>query len=52
MMSEVVVTHEDEITIVRINRFDTRNAINKTTADALREAWLAFDVDENAKLAS
>ncbi len=46
--NEVEVRHNGPITIIRINRPQVRNAINKTAATALREAWMDFDGDENA----
>ncbi len=49
-MSEVEVTREGPITIIRIHRPQVRNAINGATAVALREAWLAFDADEGASV--
>ena len=36
--------------IIRINRPKVRNAINKTTADALRIAWQAFDSDKSMRV--
>lgn len=36
--------------IIRINRPEVRNAVNLATADALRAAWMAFDVDETARV--
>src|SRR5579885_2886740 len=46
--NEVEVRHEGPITIIRINRPQVRNAINKMTATALRKAWMDFEADENA----
>jgi enoyl-CoA hydratase len=46
--NEVEVQHEGPVTIIQINRPHVRNAINKTTADALRKAWMDFEGDENA----
>jgi enoyl-CoA hydratase/carnithine racemase len=45
---EIEVNHDGPITIIRINRPRVRNAINKSTAQALKEAWLAFEADEKA----
>ncbi|HEV2582978.1 MAG TPA: enoyl-CoA hydratase-related protein, partial [Ktedonobacteraceae bacterium] len=45
---EIVVTRDGPVTIIKLNRPHVRNAVNKATADALREAWLAFDADESA----
>jgi enoyl-CoA hydratase len=47
-MSEVEVTREGPVTIIRLNRPQVRNAVNRAAADALREAWLAFDADDRA----
>lgn len=47
-MSEIEVTQHGPVTVVQINRPDVRNAINTKTARLLREAWLAFDEDDNA----
>lgn len=46
--NEVEVQHEGPITIIKINRPQVRNAVNKTTATALRKAWMDFEGDENA----
>src|SRR5258707_10110024 len=46
--NEVEVQHDGPITIIRINRPHVRNAINKTTADALRKAWMDFEGDDKA----
>lgn len=48
--SPILVRKVGAVTIIQINRPEARNAINKTTADALREAWLAFDSDDDAKV--
>ena len=45
---EIEVHHNGPITIISINRPKVRNAINKSTAQALKDAWLAFEADENA----
>jgi enoyl-CoA hydratase len=49
-MNEVEVTREGAVTIIRLNRPQRRNAINGATADALREAWLAFDADDTTRV--
>lgn len=49
-MSVVVVTQDGPVTIISINRPAVRNAIDKMAADALREAWQAFDADDNARV--
>lgn len=47
----VLVTRDGEITIVTINRPDVRNAVNPATAQALADAFIAFDNDESSKVA-
>ncbi len=47
---EIEISHEGLVTIIKINRPHVRNAINKSTAQALKEAWLAFEADENARV--
>lgn len=49
-MSEIDITRDGAVTIIRINRPQRRNAINGATATQLREAWLAFDADDNARV--
>ncbi len=49
-MSDVEITRDGAITIIHINRPQRRNAINGATATALREAWLAFDADDSARV--
>jgi enoyl-CoA hydratase len=46
--NEIEVSHIGPITIISINRPQVRNAINKSTAQTLKDAWLAFEDDENA----
>jgi enoyl-CoA hydratase len=50
MSSPVTVTHEGHVTVIRINRPHVRNAVDLATAQALREAWQAFDADANARV--
>jgi len=45
---DIKVRYNGPVTIISINRPHVRNAINKSTALALKEAWLAFEADENA----
>ena len=45
---EVKVIHNGRITIISINRPRVRNAIDTSTAQALKAAWLDFEEDENA----
>ena len=49
-MSVVEVVREGTTTIITLNRPQVRNAINKATADALREAWLEFDADDSTRV--
>ncbi|MBC7104335.1 MAG: enoyl-CoA hydratase/isomerase family protein [Firmicutes bacterium] len=49
-MAEVEITSRGPVTVIRINRPHVRNAINGATARALREAWLAFEADEGARV--
>jgi enoyl-CoA hydratase len=49
--STVCVERKDAVTTVIINRPDVRNAIDRPTADALVEAFIAFQNDETAKVA-
>ena len=48
-MSRVEVTKDGPVTIIRINRPQVRNAVDGETARELREAWLAFDADDQAR---
>src|SRR5712692_11161895 len=48
--NEIEVSHEGPITIIRLNRPQVRNAINKATAVALYEAWMIFEADEQARV--
>ena len=48
---EIEVSHNGPVTIISINRSHVRNAINKATAQALSDAWLDFEADENALVA-
>ena len=45
---EIEVDHAGSVTIVKINRPQVRNAINRVTAPRLKDAWLDFEADENA----
>ncbi len=47
---EVEVNHVGPVTVIKINRPRVRNAINHVTALALRDAWLAFEEDDNARV--
>lgn len=48
---EVIVSRDEDITIVTINRPNARNAVNPTTAEQLAEAFIAFDQDETSPVA-
>jgi enoyl-CoA hydratase/carnithine racemase len=37
---DIEVSHDGPVTIIRINRSQVRNAINKSIAQALKDAWL------------
>jgi enoyl-CoA hydratase/carnithine racemase len=45
---EIEVSHNGPITMIKINRPYVRNAINRSTALALKDAWMAFEADEKA----
>jgi enoyl-CoA hydratase len=45
---EIEVSHNGPVTVISINRPHVRNAINKSTAHALQDAWLNFEADEKA----
>ena len=49
-MTPVAVRRDGPVTIIQINRPEARNAINRETARLLREAWLAFDADDEARI--
>ncbi|HWZ19710.1 MAG TPA: crotonase/enoyl-CoA hydratase family protein [Ktedonobacteraceae bacterium] len=49
-IKEIEVTLNGPVTIISINRPHVRNAINKSTAHALKDAWLDFEADENARV--
>jgi enoyl-CoA hydratase len=48
MEQPVLVSRDGPIYVVQINRPRVRNAINGQAAQALREAWQAFEKDEDA----
>jgi len=50
MSGEIEVSQEGPITIIRLNRPQVRNAINRATAVALYEAWMTFEADEQARV--
>jgi enoyl-CoA hydratase len=47
----VLVEHDGPVTLVTINRPERRNAVDSLGADQLREAFLAFDQDDDRAVA-
>jgi enoyl-CoA hydratase len=47
----LVVRHDGPVTVVTINRSERRNAVDSVCADELREAFLAFDHDDDRSVA-
>lgn len=47
----VVTDRHDDILTVTINRPDARNAVDRLTADALRDAFAAFEADDSLSVA-
>jgi enoyl-CoA hydratase len=47
----VLVEHDGPVTVVTINRTERRNAVDSVGADLLREAFLAFDDDDDRSVA-
>lgn len=50
-MSTVVVTREGPVTVIEIDRPEVRNAVDRATAEALADAFRAFDEDPGAAVA-
>ena len=50
-MNDSVQTSKGPVTVVTLDRKDVRNAVDADTAHKLYEAFLAFDADEEAKVA-
>jgi len=51
-MSETVrIEKSGPVTVVTLDRREVRNAVDAETARALHEAFLAFDADDNARVA-
>jgi enoyl-CoA hydratase len=51
-MAKVAIEKDGRVTVVSIDRFsEARNAVDPETAGLLREAFLAFDVDDNQSVA-
>ena len=51
MTNSVEISQHGEVTLVTLNRPDVRNAVDAPTARALHAAFLAFDADDNARVA-
>ncbi len=47
----LLVEHDGPVTVVTINRPERRNAVDSSCADQLREAFVAFDHDEDSAVA-
>ena len=47
----VAITDDGPVRVITINRPERRNAVDSLTANALREAFEAFDVDDTASVA-
>jgi enoyl-CoA hydratase len=50
MPDRLFITNEGPVRILRIQRPEVRNAVDSKLARAMREAWLAFDKDPEAKV--
>jgi len=52
MTSDVVLVRKDgPVTTISLNRPEVRNAVDRPTAEALADAFRAFDADETAAVA-
>ncbi|HYU85891.1 MAG TPA: enoyl-CoA hydratase-related protein, partial [Kribbellaceae bacterium] len=47
----VTVRYDGPVTVVGIDRPEVRNAVDRATAEALAEAFRAFDADDRASVA-
>jgi enoyl-CoA hydratase len=47
----LLIEHDGPVTVVTINRPERRNAVDSVCADQLREAFLAFDRDDDQSVA-
>ena len=47
----ILIDNDGPVRIIAIDRAAARNAVNPATAEALYEAFLAFEADENAQVA-
>jgi enoyl-CoA hydratase len=50
-MSTVTVTHDEFVSTITLHRPECRNAVDGPTADALRQAFEAFEADERRRVA-
>src|SRR5689334_8693842 len=50
LMHEITTTRHESTLVVQINRPHRRNAINRAAADALSDAWCAFDADDSLRV--
>ncbi len=50
-MPVIELSYDETVTIIRMTRPHRRNAINGETAQALRDVLLAFDADDNQRVA-
>lgn len=51
MGMSVRVEHRGPVTVVTLHRPEVRNAVDRATADALSEAFRAFEADDDARVA-
>jgi enoyl-CoA hydratase len=51
MSNTVLVDHDGPVTVVTIDRPEVRNAVDQPTAEALAEAFRAFDADDERSVA-
>ncbi len=51
MSGSVALDHDDRVTVVTIDRPEVRNAVDGATAEALYDAFVAFDADDDADVA-
>ena len=50
-MSDILISNDGPVRIVTINRPERRNAVDAATAQALFDAFTAFDADDSASVA-
>ena len=51
MSNGVEISQHDRVTVVSLDRADVRNAVDAVTAQALHEAFVAFENDAEARVA-